>query len=64
MHMRGMELLQAFGSKCPEIFGVSYISKAYWALGDNIHWLLYVATPIEIESKMSMTVKLDKHYLI
>jgi len=63
VHMRGMELLQAFGNKCPEIFEVSCISKAYWALGDYNHWLLYVATPIEIESKTS-TVKLNKHYLI
>lgn len=63
MHMRGMELLQEFGNKCPEIFEVSYISKAYWALGDYNHWLLYVATPIEIESKTT-TAKLDKHYLI
>jgi hypothetical protein len=31
--MKGMELLQAFGNKCPEIFEVSYISKASWALG-------------------------------
>jgi hypothetical protein len=51
-----MEFLQAFGNKRPEIFEVSYISKAYW--------LLYVATPIEIESKTSTTVKVDKHYLI
>jgi hypothetical protein len=62
--MRGMELLQAFCNKCPKIFEVSCISKAYWALGDYNHWLLYVATPIEIESKTSTTVKLDKHYLI
>jgi hypothetical protein len=39
-----MELLQVFGNKCPEIFEVSYISKAYWALGNYNHWLLYVAT--------------------
>jgi hypothetical protein len=59
-----MELLQAFDNKCPEIFEVSYISKAYWALGDYNHWLLCVAIPIEIESKTSSTVKLDEHYLI
>jgi hypothetical protein len=62
--VRGMELLQAFGNKCPEIFEVRYISKAYWALGDFSHWLLYVATPIEIECKTSTTVILDRHYLI
>jgi len=55
--MMGMELLHAFGSKCPEISGVSCISKAYWALGDYNHWLLYVATPNEIESKMSTTTR-------
>lgn len=57
MRMMGMELLHAFGSKCPEISGVSCISKAYWALGDYNHWLLYVATPNEIESKMSTTTR-------
>jgi hypothetical protein len=63
MHMRGMELLQAFGNKCPEMFEARYISKACWALGDYDHWLLF-ATLIEIESKTSTTVKLVKRYLI
>ena len=43
---------------------MSYTNKAYWALGECNHWHLYVATPIEIESKTLTTVKLDKHYLI